>query len=90
MKKLETKITRYQYGEYYVDIVSPAFCQGYPAIEAWLSRKDIGVAELMFGVDPKDEAEFLEMVECNIEDYIEIYEENLERNERAFEEEYFG
>lgn len=50
------------------------------AFEAYLQNEDYGVIDLMFGVDKKKQAieDFISYINCNIEDYIEIYKNNYE------------
>lgn len=88
MKKLETKITRYQYGMYFVDIVETKV-----EFAAWLHEQGTGLAILMFGalkeqkhMDPPRTitlSEFVEDVEAVIEDYIETYEQKQTAIEAA-------
>ena len=75
MKKTTIKMTRYEHGEYYIDIIETA--ENY---EAWIVGKNIGLESLMFGM-PKEQQtckEFLEIVEANLEDEIIYYEGDLE------------
>lgn len=70
MKKTDIKITRFEDGDFWVDIV-----ENVNDFEAWLTRKDCGVADLMFGA-PKQQIDrvwdfdrFCELVEGNLEEY---------------------
>lgn len=68
MKKTDIEITRYEHGEFWVDIVHEP--DGY--YSAWLTHKDYGVSSMMFGADePLDS--FITMVEANLDCYIEDY-----------------
>lgn len=65
-------ITRYQHGEYYIDIV----CQG-KSREAWLVRKDYGISMLMFGdwvQQGRTFDQFVRLVSKNLPEYIADYE----------------
>lgn len=46
MKKVNHEITRYEHKGFYIDIVNTGEC-----LEAWITKKDYGVSELMFGVE---------------------------------------
>ena len=72
MKKSDISITTYECGEYLVDIVTTG-----DSYEAWIYRKEFGVKDLMFLVQKKQQTldEFLEIVEANVEDYGENYDE---------------
>ena len=65
MEKDNVKITRYysaDYPNFYVDIVKQG--NGRKAyFEAWLSKDESGVADLMFGLVASCDSEFLEIVE---------------------------
>ena len=79
-RKLERKTTSYRvsdYSDYIVDIVELS-----DEWEAWLYHKDYGVKMLMFGFAKKDQNNypipqemFLELVDANVNDYIDDYEE---------------
>ena len=45
MKQTDVKITRFEVGEFNIDIVESA-----DAYEAWLSHKDYGISSLIFGL----------------------------------------
>lgn len=72
MKQADITITTYECGEYLVDIVTTG-----DSYEAWIYRKEFGVKDLMFLVQKKQQTldEFLEIVEANVEDYGENYDE---------------
>lgn len=80
MKKTSAKITRFESGKWYVDIIETR-----TMFEAWLSRKDCGVSDLMFcsakkqmdsdGNEWEEDSDFFcEMVEVNLPEYKAIYE----------------
>lgn len=74
MKKTDTKITRYEHGNFYVDIVETK-----EGIEAWLTYMNYGVSERMFGLIREQhdhtytDDELLEIVEANLIDYEIMY-----------------
>lgn len=75
MKKTNDIITRYEHGEYFIDIIDTAAGE----TEAWITRKNIAVSVFMFGAE-KDQTpreEFLDIVEENLEDYIILYEDDI-------------
>lgn len=74
MRKTNTKIERYEHGDFYIDIVHEA--DG--TYSAWLQHKDYGVSSMMFRTgDPHEPLElFLDVVEANLEDYIKIYRDD--------------
>ena len=75
MKKTNDIITRYEHGEYFVDIIDTTAGE----TEAWISRKNIATCIFMFGAE-KDQTpreEFLDIVEENLEDYIILYEDDI-------------
>lgn len=78
LKKANQKITRYQYeseyGLYYVDIIETE-----DTYEAWITGERSGLSSLMFGV-PKEQnqrKEFMNIVEALLDEYIEMWEEEL-------------
>lgn len=73
MKKTNISTATYQDGDFYIDIVT--FPDNY--YEAWIYKKDIGVKDLMFGIRDKiyDFDFFLDIVDVNLEEYEESYEE---------------
>ena len=44
---------------------------------AWLYRKDMGVKMYMFGVYDLNYAEFISLVEANLPDYYDMYDEEV-------------
>ena len=75
LEKTDTKITRYVYGNWRVDIIE---CDnGYN--EAYLSHERYGVSSLMFGSERKyceeNGIDFIELVEGNMKGYIDFYKE---------------
>ena len=82
MKKLNNaKITRYEEGNFWIDIV-----ESESEFEAWLQERHCGVSSLMFGF-PKEQFTdgeklvvdndfFCELVEANLDEYIEDYIED--------------
>lgn len=69
MKKTNTKIKRYEHGNFYVDIVETK-----EGIEAWLTYKDYGVSDMMFGLNRTyTDKEMLEIVDTNLIDYETMY-----------------
>lgn len=74
MRKINTTITRYASGEWYIDIV-----ESRDTYEAWLQHRRFGVSELMFGM-PKEQQtrdEFMECVSAVLPDYKASYRENI-------------
>lgn len=83
LKPTKHKVERYEYEDFYVEIADVG-----DYWEAWLCRKNYGIAEYMFGwlkqQHPYDVPDgeyytkemFLELVEGNLPDYIEQYNEN--------------
>ena len=69
------KITRYETECFWIDIIETE-----DMFEAWLTGKDYGVSNLMFGC-PKEQSNghnisadgFMELVENNLDDYIYSY-----------------
>lgn len=76
MKKSTVKITRYNSGKFYVDIVEAA-----DSFEAWLGHRDIGCANLMFGVSARLETydSFVGMVEANLPGHKELFKDEYMR-----------
>lgn len=72
MKKTNISTTTYQDGDFCIDIV--AFPENY--YEAWIYKKDIGVKDLMFGMHEESYDLFLDIVDVNLEEYEESYEED--------------
>ena len=73
MEKTNVKITRYKYGDFFVDIVDDG-----EVFEAFLLHKDYGVSSMMFGVQKKDiidgsEERFVNLVEGQIVPYLADY-----------------
>lgn len=62
---------------YKIDIVTQNK-DGKRYCEAYLYRRDYGVKDLMFGAENYDAGEFLELVRCNLSDYIEGYKKTYE------------
>lgn len=83
MKKTDTKITRYEHGNFYVDIVETE-----NGIEAWLTYMDYGVSGMMFGLirEQKDhtytDEEMLAIVDANLIDYEIMYMKERQEEER--------
>lgn len=75
MTKTNIQITRFKDYNYWVDIIDTG--ENY---EAWLSHKDMGIGELMFGV-PKVQSdgrtisydEFCDMVKINLPEHKKYY-----------------
>ena len=88
LQKTNQKITRYEYfnGEaiYYLDIVENP---NNGNIEAILSRQGYAFWTYMWGsvVKTKEaKAEYMELIEANLDEYIEYYEEDMEEDEELF------
>ena len=75
LKKSATQITRYEYGEFYVDIVKCFTGNGGGYYEAWFRKDGYGVESMMFGLRATSRKDFLSIVECNIDEYIKMYED---------------
>ena len=83
MKLTDTKITRYEDGNFWVDIVEKS-----DEYEAWISHKEYGISTLAFGL-PKTNtlydientnlvhSVFLHIVNANLERYKAIYLEEV-------------
>ena len=70
---LQVKV--YRYGKYIVEIVTNSNGEQ----EAWLRHKDYGISRFMFGCGSEyGEQSFVELVEKNLEDEIEFYEEEVQ------------
>ena len=88
MKKTDTKITRYEHGNFYVDIVETE-----NGIEAWLTYMIYGVSDMMFGLirEQKDhtytEEELLAIVDANLIDYEIMYMKKRREEEERWERE---
>lgn len=96
MKKTNQKITRYEHGDYYIDIV-----ENEDSFEAWITGKKYGTSELMYGSLKKQprciygdttRPIFLEMVENSLhfDNYIEDYEQDMEDMEEMYNRKFFG
>ena len=75
MDKTDIKITRYEQDGFWIDIV-----ENTEDFEAWLTAKNYGISQLMFGVPKKQPTWgdiqhdiFLELVENNFDEYAELY-----------------
>lgn len=77
--KTETFCTPWNGDLYCVDI-----CEDSEARSAWLYRSNCGVKTLMWGEDIKQTSrdDFLDMVFCNLPDYIDGYEEDIDKLEQ--------
>lgn len=73
LEKSDVKITRYGYGNYYVDIVKEFTGNGEGYYEAWLGKWDFGISEFMFGFKATRK-EFMSFVDADIDHCIEIFE----------------
>lgn len=69
MKKTDTKITRYESGDFWIDIVEDA-----ETIEAWICRKNLSTYMFMFGCECDDPEFFIAMVEDNLDEYKDYYD----------------
>ena len=82
MKLTDTKITRYETECFFIDIVDDG-----KWFEAWLTEKESGISNLMFGMPNEQPTEmidfdrFLEIVEDNLDDYIYDYYREGDDNE---------
>lgn len=76
MKQTNDIVTRYEHGDYYVDIIDTSDGQ----TEAWITRKEYAVSIFMIGTekDRTPREEFLGIVESNLEDYISLYDEEMD------------
>lgn len=77
MKKSDDKITRFEQDGFYIDIVETedayAKAVGRRYFEAWLQHKNFGMSTLMFGSATDDFEYFLDLVDKNLNIYIENY-----------------
>ena len=77
MEKTNIQITRFKDGNYWVDVIDTG--ENY---EAWLARKNMGIAQLMFGV-PKVQSDgrtisydkFCDMVKINLPEHKKYYDQ---------------
>lgn len=72
VEKVETIRVRLNDG-YYVDVTPNDEQAGY--FDFWLHKTGYGICEFMFGCKAKNEAEILDLIEGNVEDYIPDFEE---------------
>lgn len=72
-------IETYKVGEYIIEICKEKV-MGHDTYGAYLQRDGYGTKEYMFGVSPGDESldGFIELVEANLDEYIESYERSVE------------
>lgn len=68
----ENSLREYRKGNYYIIIKATL-----DDFEAYIQEEKCGIIEMMFGIAKKDILywEFIELVEKNLDDYIEYYEE---------------
>lgn len=72
MEKTNIKIVRYEYGSFWIDVVEQN-----GEYEAWLTHKDYGVSDLMFGLNKEiGMKHFLSVVESIVDKFIKSYCEN--------------
>ncbi len=73
MKKTNIKTETYKAGNWRIDIVETH--DKWNTIEAWLYYKNYGIKDLMFGASLNNDSKehFLELVEVNLEDYVDDY-----------------
>ena len=82
--KSSTKVERFQYGKYFVDIATTE-----TAYEATLSTPEYGIAQFMFSISRIQDfkavpyAEFLKIVQSDIDRYIDEYEFTINQIEDA-------
>ena len=81
MKKSEhiKSIEVYDYDdEYCIDIITTN-----DTYEAWLYKNDYGIKTLMFGglIEQQSKDEFLKIVDANVEDYIPLYCDEIDKLE---------
>lgn len=63
LKRSKDKVERYEYDGFYVDIVK----KENGCTEAWICKKDYGVAELMFGLSKGKELDVVPLICANFE-----------------------
>lgn len=71
-KKTDAKITRYEHGNFYIDVVGEEY-----GVSAWLHHRDYGISEMMFGLPRKQEFtgeeftddELIEIIKANLNEY---------------------
>lgn len=81
----EKPIEKFKYDEnYYVDIAITTD-DSETVFEAWIYGKNNGFKMLMFGMPAKQQSYemFKEIVEANVEDYIQLFEEFIDDYEEA-------
>ena len=73
MKKTDTKITRYESGPFWIDIVEEE-----TTFEAWMCRMNFTEYMFMFGVEKNkaggDVEFFVDLVEGNLDEYKDYYD----------------
>lgn len=77
MKQTDVKLTRYEAGDYWIDIVELP-----NEFESWITHKNYGVSDLMFGCPKQQQTldSFIDLVRCNLADYIALYKEDHEED----------
>lgn len=68
LQKLDTKVTQYADGKWIITIVDSG-----KMFESYLSHKDYGVSDYMFGYCSNNLADYMELVESNLKSYKVIY-----------------
>ena len=78
MTKTKEKISRYQHGEFIIDIERSSDKCPKNYYEAWIRHSAYGNAYLMFGLAATSEKDFASIVEANLDEYIKIIFRDLE------------
>ena len=81
--KSAEKVSRYEFGEFYVDIVD-----GADDYEAWITGKRYGVSSLMFGIPKKNQFHGVEYTESK-RSFLAMVESNLDFEIAAYINEYY-
>ena len=76
VREIDTlRVKVFRAGDYIIEVVRDS--KG--AREAWLRHKEYGISRLMFGCGSEyGEAAFIELIEANLDDEIEFYEEEVQ------------
>ena len=80
MKRIKNQVLRtYEHDGYIVEITRENCC-GHDSYAAYLGHPNIGIKEMMFGHDIEtiELGLFIELVEVNLDEYIEDYKEEYE------------
>ena len=86
MKQLKSyKTTTFADGDFRIDIVEKRDC-----FEAWIYRSKYGMKSFIYGQEKQRTTfdEFVELIEDTVDEDKRLYDEEVERNEKAFWDDY--